>query len=166
MPTSTIQVNSTPPPSPVAQKSVEFISATPTPNFAKPKSIKTAAATNLRINSDNESQESTSGAMRRVHAAIVQYTSAHGETEQQFYTRIRSSFADVAAVALASEHFGSTIEEAIQSLDGMNQAIQDPEKVKLLECFGVGPYKPPLPPGHPPSAMECERVKQEFNIHE
>jgi peptidoglycan hydrolase-like protein with peptidoglycan-binding domain len=40
----------------------------------------------------------------------------------------------------------------------INEALKDPEKIKLMECIGVKVYNDPQPPGHPPSAAECERV--------
>lgn len=42
----------------------------------------------------------------------------------------------------------------------LGKALQDPEKVKIMECRGVKVYQDPQPAGHPPSPAECQEIIQ------
>ncbi|MDP8985699.1 MAG: hypothetical protein M3N97_11820 [Pseudomonadota bacterium] len=112
----------------------------------------------------NPAQETASSEMRRVRQAVRKFAEARGETEQDFYNRVRSSPINVANFVIATEQAGTgaTIEDAIKSLSGLSDAMRDPEKVKLMECLGVEPLQAPLPPGHPPTEGECKEIKQKL----
>lgn len=43
----------------------------------------------------------------------------------------------------------------------VGEATKDPQAVKLMECAGVKVYQDPQPPGHPPTAEECNRLLQD-----
>ena len=113
------------------------------------------------VRADSE-KESLVAAVQRVRAVVTRYANRKGETELEFYDRINTPLADVAAFALTVEHLGGTIEGAVQSLDGLSNALQNPDKVKLLECMGIEVYVHPTAP--PPSAMECKQVEQRLGI--
>lgn len=40
----------------------------------------------------------------------------------------------------------------------VGEATKDPQAVKLMECVGVKVYQDPQPPGHPPTADECNQL--------
>ncbi|WP_169316114.1 hypothetical protein, partial [Pseudomonas agarici] len=42
--------------------------------------------------------------------------------------------------------------------DQIQQALKDPDKVKVVECMGVKVYEDPQPLGHPPSDAECGAI--------
>jgi uncharacterized protein len=107
-------------------------------------------------------KENLPAAVQRVRAVVTRYANRKGETELEFYDRINTPLAHVAAFALTVEHLGGTIEGAVQSLDGLSNALQNPDKVKLLECMGIEVYVHPTAP--PPNAMECKQVEQRLGI--
>lgn len=70
-------------------------------------------------------------------------------------------------IGLATELLPSK-KEADQSdlqhaLQNVSEAMRDPKRVALMECNGVKVYEDPQPPGHPPSAEECQRLQAEAN---
>jgi hypothetical protein len=75
-------------------------------------------------------KDMTAGDFRWIRAAVSEYARQHGETEQQFYDRIGSNQSEVAAFVFTSEEFGAPIGEAIQSLDNVSDATQDPDNVR------------------------------------
>lgn len=52
------------------------------------------------------------------------------------------------------------IESTMKKLDG---AVQDPEKVAVLECLGVKVYEDPQPEGHPPPPEACAAIKAKID---
>lgn len=72
----------------------------------------------------HERPETKEAALARVRAIVDKVASEHGETRAEFYRRLGSTEAKVAAFALAAEACGpASIEDAIRSLDSMSQVL-------------------------------------------
>ena len=64
-------------------------------------------------------------------------------------------------------HSSQTPQPPLEQLaTGVVKALQDPKKVKLMECMGVRVFKEPQSSKHSPSGEECRQVKSEANIPE
>jgi uncharacterized protein len=74
--------------------------------------------------------ETSDGEFERFQKIVARFTNRHGETEQQFYGRVGSSPTKVAAFAIASEHCGSSIVEALQSLDGVQHVLSGESPIR------------------------------------
>ncbi len=100
----------------------------------------------------------------RVEKEIAAYAATKGETSEQFAQSVRSGLDRIETFVASIEQNGGTAEGALDSLAGLSRALEDPEKIKLMECIGVQVYQDPQPPGHPPSAEECAAVLERAHI--
>jgi uncharacterized protein len=107
-----------------------------------------------------EPKSLTEADVRRLHDEIGQYAQSRGETEGELEQYLGLSPAATLAMVWGNEQHGGTANGVLRSLEGFKASLNDPEKVKLLECMGVKVYNDPQPRGHPPSTAECNRITQ------
>lgn len=108
-----------------------------------------------------DTSEVSQASVQRARDAISEYASQHEETEQQFYDRTRSTQREVVAFILTAQKYGASADDALRSIDGLSNALQDPDRAKVLECDGIQVYDPPRPK---PSDSECTELKRRFGI--
>jgi uncharacterized protein len=107
-----------------------------------------------------EPKSLTQADVRRLHDEIGQYAQSHGQTEGELERDLGISPADALAMVWVSEQHGGTANATLGSLEALKADLNDPEKVKLIECMGIKVYDDPQPRGHPPSIAECNRITQ------
>jgi uncharacterized protein len=107
-----------------------------------------------------EPKSLTEADVRRWHDEIGQYAQSRGETEGELARSLGFSPAELLAWVGAVEQHGGKTNSTLRSLENFKANLNDPEKVKLIECMGVKVYNDPQPLGHPPSTAECNRIMQ------
>jgi len=108
------------------------------------------------------SKLSDADARLQVHDAVTRHANQRGETELEFARRVGSTPEKIEALVFAFRKAGGTAADTLKSLEGFSQSLQDPQKVKLLECLGIKIYDESQPSEHPPNIEECTQIKEQI----
>ena len=73
----------------------------------------------------------------KVEREVADYLASKGETLPKFADRVGSSSKSVIAFTSAMEKCGGTAVDALQSMERSAEAVTEPTKRRILQCFGV-----------------------------
>jgi len=75
--------------------------------------------------------------IQQVEREVADYLASKGETLPEFADRVGSSSKRVIAFASATEQCGGAAVDALQSMERSAEAVTEPTKRRILQCFGV-----------------------------
>jgi len=75
--------------------------------------------------------------IQQVEREVADYLASKGETLPEFADRVGSSSKSVIAFVSATEKCGGAAVDALQSMERSAEAVIEPTKRRILQCFGV-----------------------------
>jgi hypothetical protein len=75
--------------------------------------------------------------IQQVGREVADYLASKGETLPEFADRVGSSSKSVIAFVSATEKCGGAAVDALQSMERSAEAVTEPTKRRILQCFGV-----------------------------